>query len=88
MSHQVVWTKIIVETFVEIGNLTKFEEEILRTRASGWTIQQQALAFSVSVSTINRTIKKLKKKYDIAQKHNVLLPPRKKSAEELYMDTH
>lgn len=88
MSKQVIWTKIIVERFVEIGGLTKFEEEILRTRADGWTIIQQSTAFNVSTATVSRTIKILKRKYDEVQKYDVLLPPRKKSVKELYMDNN
>lgn len=88
MSHQVIWTKIVLEEFVSSANLTEFEEHIMRTRAAGWTRTKQAQEFHVDLSTVDRTIKRLKIKYDAAQKHNPLLPPRKNSAAELYMDTH
>lgn len=88
MSHQVIWTKIIVEEFVKLGNLTKEEEAVLRTRAAGWTILQQSTHLSMSTSSINRIVKRLKKKYDLVQKYSPILPPRKFSAKELYMDTH
>jgi DNA invertase Pin-like site-specific DNA recombinase len=88
MARQVVWTKIIVEEFIELGNLTKFEEQVLRTRAKGMTITEQAMTFNCSKSTIDRTIAELKKKYDAVQPYSVLLPPRKISKEEIYMDTH
>ena len=88
MSKQVPWTKIIVETFINEAMLSKEEEEILRTRAVGWTITQQALEFGMSESKVNRIIARLKIKYDYVQKYNPLLPPRKKSAIETYMDTH
>lgn len=86
MTRQVIWTKLIVETFIKEGNLTKDEEMILRTRADGWTITKQSMEFGMSKSTVDKIIKRLKKKYDIVQKHSAILPPRKESAKELYMD--
>lgn len=88
MTKQVVWTKLVMETFIEEANLTKEEEMILRTRCQGWTITKQALEFGMSPSSINRTIAKLKKRYDVVQKTSCILPPRKTSAAEIYMDTH
>lgn len=88
MSHQVIWSKIVLEEFIDAGNLTVFEEHIMRTRVAGWSITQQALKFNVSEATVNRTVARLKKKYDAVQKNNPILPPRKESAKELYMDTH
>lgn len=88
MSKQVPWNKIIVETFVEEALLSKDEEWILRTRAAGWTITKQAQYMNVSESTINRMIYELKKKYDNVAKYNPLLPPRKHSKVEIYLDTH
>ena len=37
MAHQVLWTKIIVETFIQEAMLSKEEEEVFRTRVAGWT---------------------------------------------------
>lgn len=88
MAHQVIWTKLILETFIEEGNLTKEEEAIMRTRAAGWTITKQALELHMSTAKVNRIIRALKRKYDEAQKTSLILPKRKSSAEELYMDTH
>lgn len=85
---QVFWTKIILDEFFALANLTEFEERIMRTRAAGWTITQQELAFHCSRSTINRTIKVLKCKYDAVQPYSAILPARKTCAQELYMDTH
>lgn len=65
MSNQVIWTKKRLDTFVEDASLSDFEERIIRTRAKGWSIVQQSIELNVSVSTINRTIRKLKEKYDI-----------------------
>ena len=86
MSHQVIWTKFILERFIDVGNLTKDEEAVMRTRAAGWTRTEQSMKLGMSLSTIDRIIERLKVKYDRAQKYDVLLPPRKQSSQELYMD--
>ena len=88
MAHQVPWGKVILEAFIAEAMLTKEEEMIMRTRIAGWTISRQAMEFGMSESSINRTISRLKRRYDAVQKYSVILPPRKESAEELYMDTH
>lgn len=74
MAHQVPWNKIILEEFIEIGCLTQTEEMIIRTRVKGWTITKQAQELNMSESSIKRYIS--------------ILPPRKSSAEETYMDEH
>ena len=86
MSHQVIWTKFILERFIDVGNLTKEEEAVMRTRAAGWTRTEQSMKLGMSLSTIDRIIKRLKVKYDRAQKYDVRLPPRRQSSQELYMD--
>ena len=86
MSKQVPWSKIILEAFIDDAILTKEEEIIIRTRVAGWTRQKQAMELNLSVSTVDRHISTLKKKYDQVQKYNPLLPPRKFSKAELYMD--
>lgn len=88
MSHQVIWTKLVLETFINEANLSPLEEHIMRTRAAGWTRTQQMMEFHISESTLDRAIRRLKKKYDAAQRASMILPPRKDSAKELYMDTH
>ena len=86
MAKQVPWNKIIVETFIEDAMLTKDEEMILRTRVAGWTRTKQAMELGMSVSTVDKIIATLKKKYDNVQKYNPLLPPRKTSAKETWLD--
>lgn len=88
MSHQVVWTKVILETFIAEANLTEIEELVMRTRVSGWTRTKQADKLNISMSTLDRIISRLKIKYDRAQKTSLILPPRRSSAEETYMDEH
>ena len=87
ISHQVIWTKLILERFIKEGNLTKFEEMIMRTRVDGWSRVKQADYFKCSLATIDRTIRILKRKYDEVQKYDPILPPRKFSMQELYQDT-
>lgn len=88
ISKQVAWNKVILEEFVSIGGLTDEEEMIMRTRVAGWTITKQALEFNMSRSKVNYIIKRLKLKYDACQKYSLILPLRKNSIQEIYLDTH
>lgn len=88
MSKEIPWNKFIVERFVEMAMLNEEEQMVLRTRVIGWTRLQQADKLGMSVATVDRIIKTLKEKYDSVQKYDPMLPPRKNSAEEVYMDTH
>ena len=88
MSYQVPWNKIIVETFIKEAMLTKDEEWILRTRVAGWSRTKQAVELNMSIANVDKIISKLKKKYDNVQKYNPLLPPRKPSDQETWMDSH
>lgn len=88
MSKEVPWSKIILETFIEEALLTKDEEKIMRTRVAGWTRVQQAETLGMSLATVDRHIKSLKRKYDVVQLYNPILPPRKHSREEEYMDNN
>lgn len=88
MAHQVPWNLIILEEFIRIGGLTKEEEEIMRTRVAGWTITQQSMRLGMSTAKVNNLIKRCKIKYDNVQPYSAILPPRKFSAQETYMDSH
>lgn len=88
MAHQVPWNKIILEEFINLSTLTKEEEAIIRTRVAGWTITEQALKLNMSESKVQKIVKRLKVKYDQVQKYSPILPPRKFSAAETYMDSH
>ena len=88
MSKQVPWNKIILERFIDLGALTKDEEIIMRTRVAGWTRVQQSMELGMSLATGDRIIKRLKIKYDHVQRYDPILPPRKESVEEIYMDAH
>lgn len=86
MSHQVPWNKFILEEFIKTACLTKDEEMIMRTRVAGWSRTKQAMELGMSLATIDRLIASCKRKYDNAQKYSPLLPPRKASAQETWMD--
>lgn len=88
MAKQVPWSKLIVEEFVTLACLTPIEEQILRTRVRGMTRIQQAEIFNISLSTLDRHIATLKKKYDQVEKYSPLLPPRKTSACEEFLDNN
>lgn len=88
MSNQVPWNKIILETFIDEALLTKEEEMIMRTRVAGWSRTKQAMELGMSISTVDKHIANLKAKYDNVQKYNPLLPPRKSSKEETWMDNN
>lgn len=86
MSKQVPWNKLILEEFIREACLTKDEEMIIRTRVAGWSRVKQSMELNMSLATVDRLIKSLKKKYDNVQKYDPILPPRRSSAEETWMD--
>ena len=96
MAHQVVWTKIILETFLEESGLNDrvsmgdskaiILEGIMRTRCAGKTIVEQAEMFNCSVDSVNKYIVELKSLYDATQKHSLILPVRKNSKKEEELD--
>lgn len=88
MAKQVPWDKIILEEFISLAMLSKDEEAVMRTRVAGWSRTEQSMKLGMSLAKIDRHIKMLKVKYDRVQKYSPLLPPRKSSAEETYLDTH
>ena len=86
MSKQVPWNKIITEEFIELAQLSDIEEQVLRTRVAGWTRTEQSMKLGLSMATLDRIIKRLNIKYDNVQKYSPILPPRKYSVDETYMD--
>ena len=88
MAKQIPWCKPFLDEFIKLGCLTDDEQKIIKTRVAGWSITKQAMGFGMSVSTVNRVIARLKQKYDNCQKYSEILPPRRTSAEEEWMDKH
>lgn len=86
MSKQVLWTSLILDEFERLGGLTDEERMILRTRAAGWTITKQCMEFHMSRSKVDGIIRVLKAKYDAVEPYSTILPKRKASKKELYMD--
>lgn len=88
MAHEVDWNRPIYEEFKRIAILTEEEDNILLTRIQGFTIQEQAKMFHMSRGKVKVIIRRLKDKYDDAQKYSDILPVRRHSREETYMDRH
>ena len=84
MTKQIIWTKAIVEAFIEEGNLNSRQEYIIRTRAKGLSIVEQAEHLNLSVDQVNKDIATLKKIYDVTQKYSNILPERKKNKKDLF----
>lgn len=77
MTNEVIWTKLVLERFIQLANLTEEEEIVIRTRAAGWSRVKQAMELNISISGIDRIISRLRKKYDEVQRLDPILPPRK-----------
>lgn len=88
MSHQVIWTKKVLDFFCDAANLTPLERDIMVTRLTMTGIEQSQY-LSISTSSLDRAIKRLKVKYDACQKeYPDVLKPRRNSASETYQDEH
>lgn len=84
MTKHVIWTKAVLEAFIDEGNLNPRQEYIIRSRAQGLSIVEQAEHLNLSVDQVNKDIATLKRIYDITQKTSKILPERKKNKKELY----
>lgn len=83
------WTHDKTEFFIEKGALSEKEAYIMRSRVRGATVTEQALYLHVSEASVHRIIRNLKDKYDRVQiEYPDVLPVRRKSKAEDYMDTH
>ena len=89
MTRGVSWNKVSFDTFAELGMLTDDERAVLETRIKGWTRTKQSRELNMSMATLDRTIARIKRKYDEVQPHaSDVLPVRRISAEEIYMDNN
>lgn len=78
MSKQVIWTRAVLEAFIEEGNLNEQEEKIIRMHAKRNKSRQQiADENNVDVRTLDGIIHDLKRKYDAAQRTSSILQPRR-----------
>jgi len=88
VSHQVIWTKKVLDFFCDAANLTPLEREIMVTRLTMSRVEQSQY-LSISLSSLDRAIKRIKVKYDACQKeYPDVLKPRRSSAAETYLDEH
>lgn len=71
---KVPWNRVILDEFLRLALLTELEENIVRTRVAGWSQVKQCHKFNVSIATITRTVRKLKKKYEFCRKYSDKLP--------------
>lgn len=78
MTNEVIWTKLVLERFIELANLTEDEEVVIRTRAAGWSRVKQAMELNLSLSSIDRITARLRRKYDEVQAFDPILPPRQR----------
>lgn len=72
---KVPWNRVILDEFCSLALLSPLEENIIRTRAAGWSRVEQCHAYGISLATLDRIIKKLKKSYHSVEKYSELLPP-------------
>lgn len=85
----ILWTKNTLDFFIDKAMLNDDEIFIMKNRLKGMPVSQMAMGLNCSESTIHRMISNLKKRYDVVQKeYPDVLPIRKKSAKEEYMDSH
>lgn len=76
MGSRFVWTKAILEAFVDEACLTEEEELIIRSRVKGWSRTKQSMQYNMSLRKVDYIIHTLKVKYDEAQKTSAILPKR------------
>lgn len=88
MCNKFPWNTILYDEFVRLGGLSEFEQRLLRDRMRGLSRTEMSILYSCSISTVDRTIKNLKKKYDSVQPYSDKLPKRRTSDAEKYMDSH
>lgn len=71
---KVPWNREIYKEFVSLSFLNEEEERILKTRIDGWNQTAQAYELHISLATLNRRIRTLKDKYDLAAQQSEKLP--------------
>lgn len=87
MSHEVLWTDKLTESFISKAALSPDDAFIMRTRSRGYPVSYQAMELHCSESRIHKRIKVLKQLYDAVQKeYPDEFPVRKTSKTEKFMD--
>lgn len=83
MTKQVLWTKAVLDAFIEEGNLNERQQYLIRTRSAGYSIAKQAEELHLSIDQVNKNIAELKKIYDATQKYSEILPKRQRNSKYL-----
>ena len=78
MARQVNWNAHILEEFKRLACLTELETHVINAHVKGYSITKQSHELNISESSIKRIIRRLKVKYDDAQKMSSVLPKRRK----------
>lgn len=78
------WNEEIVSEFFEKACLTDTEKEVIRARINGWTRVKMSLELHMSVSTVDKIIKRAMEKYDNCRGISKILPERQKSIKNIY----
>lgn len=82
-----VWTDELTDKVIKRAMLSKDEATVLKTRARGYSVSQQAELLDCSDSTVARLIASVKRKYDVIQKqYPKEFPARRASKVEEWMD--
>lgn len=71
---KIPWNRAILDEYLSLAILTPEEEEIVRTRAAGWSQAKQCHTLHISLATLNRSIKKLKMNYPSLTAYSKILP--------------
>lgn len=75
--RQVPWNKFLLDAFVNEAMLTDDEIIIMQHRIKKIPQNVTADTLGISVQTLNRRVKELKRKYDRAAKNSDILPMRR-----------
>lgn len=73
---KLLWNKIMLEEFLTLAALTEEEEKILRSHIKGDSRVKQAMDNGMSLSTVDRIMKRVNLKYDDVQRYASFMPPR------------
>lgn len=68
------WNKLMLDEFCDLALLSDVERFLIESRIKGMTICQQADELNLSVSSVNRMIRKIKDKYNEVQRFSDVLP--------------
>lgn len=71
---KIPWNRVILDEFISLAILTPEEEQLIRTRAAGWSQTKQCHDLKMSPATLNRIIRKLKTEYASLAEYSEKLP--------------